>query len=419
MGDRPDDATPGTINADVAAISASTLKSCTLALWRSSLSAARTKDDMAKASKVAKERKAPVVEAARSGAKKAAQPAARLYSNFSPIPLLLPCPVPIASSSSKPVKYVTHHTYVRPHHSKRKVSFSDDDAAEDTDARTIFAVNLPVDMTERDLRAVFGSWGVVESIKFNDSISNSALEDAVRGMSPEDSDEELESDAEEAAADEQDQSESAGPTFVPNFPEKRRRRRRPDVLASIPEVASLPSLDPRQTPLGASGLRAAHITYLDPLSVSRAMTHPASKPIPIPSYGAEPTGLAYYDRLHRALRPPLNAVKEYADSAMARFDALHGMLLSSRAKKQGAGALVDEDGFTVVVRGGRYGRTGGRGSGDGALGVGVAKRGFGKDQEELEKGKGQGAKELVDFYRFQKKERKQKGEPFKDPVRHH
>lgn len=365
---------------------------------------------MAKGGKQGKGRTDRAADAAVPSPRKAAPPAAKLYSNFLPIPLLLPCPTPIASSSSKPVTHVTHHIYVRPHRSKSKGIIAGDDDAADSDARTIFAVNLPVDMTERDLRAVFGAWGVIESITFNDGPSHSVLEDAVRGLSPEDSDEELESDAEEAAAEGQDRPDAAEPTFIPTFPEKRRRRRRPDQLASIPEVASLPSLDPRQTPLGPSGLRAAHITYLDPLSVSRAMAHPASKPISIPSYGAEPAGLTYYDRLHLALRPPLNAVKEYADSAMARFDALHGLLLSSRAKKQGAGALVDEDGFTVVVRGGRYGRTGGRGSGDGALGVGVAKRGFGKDQEELEKGKGKGAKELVDFYRFQKKERKQKGE---------
>jgi len=65
---------------------------------------------------------------------------------------------------------------------------------------------------------------------------------------------------------------------------------------------------------------------------------------------------------------------------------------------------VDEDGFTVVVRGGRYGRTGGRGDeGKKSLGVGVAKRGLGPKEA-----KG-GAAELTDFYKFQKVDRKRKG----------
>jgi ribosomal RNA-processing protein 7 len=90
---------------------------------------------------------------------------------------------------------------------------------------------------------------------------------------------------------------------------------------------------------------------------------------------------------------------------MERYDRLQSLLLTSRAKQKGAGALVDEDGFTVVVRGGRYGRTGGRGDqGTGSLGVGVAKRGMGP--KEL---KG-GAAELTDFYKFQKVDRKRKGE---------
>lgn len=331
----------------------------------------------------------------------------KLYSNFLPIPLLLPSPVPIASSSSKPITQVTHHIYVRPHQEKR--GFLSDDVGE-LAVRTIFAVDLPVDMTERDLRAVFGTWGVIESVTFNAGTAGNALEDSVRSMTPNNSDEDSDSEAAEDA-DAQPETAALEPTFIPDFPEKKKkRRRRPALPPTIPEVIPIPSLNPRETLYGPSGLRAAHITYLDPVSVSRVIAHSSSKALSLPSYGSEPTGLAYYDHLYSALRPPLSAIKEYADSSMARFDALHGMLLSSRAKKQGAGALVDEDGFTVVVRGGRYGRTGGRGTGDGALGVGVAKRGFGKDQDELEKKKGKGAKELVDFYRFQKKERKQKGE---------
>jgi ribosomal RNA-processing protein 7 len=60
----------------------------------------------------------------------------------------------------------------------------------------------------------------------------------------------------------------------------------------------------------------------------------------------------------------------------------------------------------VVVRGGRYGRTGGRGKGVAA--VGVAARGFKGDAP-----KSKGAGELPDFYRFQQVDRKKKGESFR------
>jgi hypothetical protein len=93
---------------------------------------------------------------------------------------------------------------------------------------------------------------------------------------------------------------------------------------------------------------------------------------------------------------------------MERYDHLHSLLLSSRARQAGAGALVDEDGFTVVIRGGRYGRTGGRGDGEGKMGVGVARRGFEKEVAAGKK-KGKGAGELVDFYKFQHVDRKRQG----------
>lgn len=94
---------------------------------------------------------------------------------------------------------------------------------------------------------------------------------------------------------------------------------------------------------------------------------------------------------------------------MARFDHLHSLLLSSRAKEQGAGALVDEDGFTVVVRSGKYGRAGARGDGFGKGGVGVATRGF----EKKKQGKGgKGSQALPNFYKFQTLDRKRQGMSF-------
>ncbi len=339
----------------------------------------------------------------------------KLYSSFLPIPLRLPTPVPIPSSSSKPLDHVTHHLYIRPDRPKdRKESSIDQDPDSTSDGRTMFAVNLPVDMTERDLRVLSGRWGVIETIGIGGGHSGAnVLEDAVRGL-PADSDDEDEAE-EPKSGDDQVEPESSGvePRFLgtgePRLPRSKRPRRKTQLPPSVPEIIPLPPLDPRQTTYGPSGARSAYITFIDPISVSRAMSY-SGEAITIPRYGehpSNPTGLAYYTRLNSSLRPSLASVKEHADSAMARHDYLHSLLLSSRARKQGAGALVDEDGFTVVVRGGKYGRTGG----SGALGVGVAtKKDVDKAGAAGKKKTGVGAAELTDFYRFQKVDRKREGE---------
>ena len=339
----------------------------------------------------------------------------QLYTSFLPIPLLLPTPIPIpSSSSSRPVNQVTHHIYVRPHRLKTsKPGSLLGDAEEPINTRTTFVANLPVDMTERGLRLVFGRWGLLESVALGGGNKDgNALENAVQGL-PADS--EADSEASGSAVDDDEIDPApAQPTSEPHFlgtaqpslPRSKRPRRKPQLPPSVPETPPLPPLDARESPFGPSGARSAHITYLDPISVSRAMSY-AGGPIKIPKYGddpANPTGLDYYRRLHTSLRPGLASVKEHADGAMARHDHLHSLLLSSRAKKQGAGALVDEDGFTVVVRSGRYGRTGG----SGASGVGVARKA--PVPEEGKKKKGIGGGELADFYRFQKVDRKREGQ---------
>jgi ribosomal RNA-processing protein 7 len=187
--------------------------------------------------------------------------------------------------------------------------------------------------------------------------------------------------------------------------QKRRAKRNKGLPPSIPSVTPLPALTPRT--FGPSGSHIAYITYLDSQSLSTVMSY-SGPPISLPKFGeGKPTGLEYYKSLQSTLRPSHTAIKVFADTSMERYDRLHSLLLSSRARQKGAGALVDEDGFTVVVRGGRYGRTGGRGDeGKKSLGVGVAKRGLGP--KEL---KG-GAAELTDFYKFQKVDRKRKGTCF-------
>jgi ribosomal RNA-processing protein 7 len=255
---------------------------------------------------------------------------------------------------------------------------------------------------------------VVESIKLGREAAGDVLEKAVKGsLENEESDED---DDEDEVEEEDDEKEGLGlglgegAQFISNNKgglsksARRRQKRNKGLPPSIPSVTPLPSLNPREQGYGTSGNHIAYITYLDQISLTKAMSYSGSA-ISLKKYNTEPTGLQYYTSLHSTLRPSHVDVKAFADSSMERYDRLQSLLLSSRARQKGAGALVDEDGFTVVVRGGRYGRTGGRGDeGKGSSGVGVAKRGLAP--KEL---KG-GAAELTDFYKFQKVDRKRKGE---------
>jgi ribosomal RNA-processing protein 7 len=106
-------------------------------------------------------------------------------------------------------------------------------------------------------------------------------------------------------------------------------------------------------------------------------------------------------------------VRAHADSAIARFDfdlAARNAALRRESKYKKGEALVDEDGFTLVVRGGAYGQAVGGG-------VGVASRKF---MDEYAKGipeKGgksrrkrhKEGKEKAAFYAFQIHEKKRNG----------
>ncbi|WVW85439.1 hypothetical protein I302_107477 [Kwoniella bestiolae CBS 10118] len=330
----------------------------------------------------------------------------KLYSSFLPIPLDLPS----ASSSTKP-QTTRHYIYARPHTSKS----SEGELPED---RTLFVTNLPVDAGVQDIRGVFGKWGIVEDVRMGSCGSEvNVLEKAVRGLpvedneSSEDEDEEEEEEEEEEGEEEQEKAEPQFQGDIPikltkNQKRKERKRAKNALPPSVPEIVDLPPLNPRSTGYGISGSKSCHIIFLDPISITRLMSSTPS-PLSLTKYPSEPTGLEYYTSLYTSLRPDLQYVKAFADSSMDRFDHLHSLLLSSRAKQSGAGALVDEDGFTVVVRSGRYGRAGARGDafGQGKGGVGVASTNF-QDKLKNKKKKGSGAGELQDFYKFQRNERK-------------
>jgi ribosomal RNA-processing protein 7 len=135
-----------------------------------------------------------------------------------------------------------------------------------------------------------------------------------------------------------------------------------------------PSVIPHRT-LRRTG-HTAHIIFLDASSCTRALAlaRPGAKPIQWPVDGDTecPRGLAHYVLQYEADRPSLDAVRAHADSVVARFDfdlAARKAALRRESKYKKGEALVDEDGFTLVVRGGAYGQAVGGG-------VGVASRKF-------------------------------------------
>jgi ribosomal RNA-processing protein 7 len=354
----------------------------------------------AKASGKASSSALKAASAPETSTKSKSKSSVELYSSFNPIPISIPSPIPIPSSSKRPLTSTTHYIHVRPH----KPSST---SASPEEERTVFATNLPVDITERDLRLIFGKWGVVESVSLGREQAGDVLEKAVKG-SLEEEDSDLSDNEEEEEEEEEEGGEKKEPQFIHNGQtgltksQKRRAKRNKGLPPSIPTVTPLPALTPRT--YGPSGSHIAYITFLDTQSLSSVMSY-SGQAISLPKYGNDlPTGIEYYKSLQSTSRPSHEAIKVFADTSMERYDRLHSLLLSSRARQKGAGALVDEDGFTVVVRGGRYGRTGGRGDeGKKSLGVGVAKRGLGPKEA-----KG-GAAALTDFYKFQKVDRKRKG----------
>ncbi|SRR6266478_790282 len=301
-----------------------------------------------------------------------------------------------------PVQYdndACHMLYIRAHvggssKNSKKAQWPED--------RTIFMVNVPPDATEREIVFLFKSCGTVEKVVF----------DVDRPS--EHSDEESDVDSAESDAASPSQSHS--------------RKKRKTVARSSTSEPSAPSRGqrPKVEPLPITPLRTlrrtgqtAHVVFLDASSCGRAValaqTHSGSNPISWPTNvdNERPRGLAHYIKQYESARPPLDAVRAHADSAIARFDfdlAARKAALRRESKYKKGEALVDEDGFTLVIRGGAYGQAVGGG-------VGVASRKFmdenakgilGKESRSKRK-RHKGGKEKAAFYAFQIHEKKRNG----------
>ncbi|EIW68461.1 hypothetical protein TREMEDRAFT_63629 [Tremella mesenterica DSM 1558] len=365
-----------------------------------------------------------------------------LYSSFLPIPLLLSSCLPGVSST-----FSTHYIYVRPNRPSHSKQSTQSTLADTTSSdRTIFLCNLPVDMTDRHLRLIFQRWGVLESITLSSSSTGDILESVI--LADEEENFHSDSDSDSDSASQSDHVESKDNNDVSKeskyhndidttaedevknkIPEltfinsniSRREKRRKRQITKIPSIIPLPN-PPR--PFGKSGLRTAHITFLSNISLNRLFSS-SPNPIQMNDYlssshhtsirsetrkelqkrkeemeredGDEVVlGLNHYLKRYNSSRPNLSLIKVHADSALDKYDHLHSLLLSSRARKRGAGALVDDEGFTVVVRGGRHGRTGGE------MGVGVVSQ-----KGNLQKFERKKKLEVVgEFYKFQRTDKR-------------
>ncbi|KAJ3936088.1 MAG: ribosomal RNA-processing protein 7-domain-containing protein [Lentinula lateritia] len=272
--------------------------------------------------------------------------------------------IPISYSSSS-----IHHIYARAHVSSKKAPSSW------PSGRTLFLVNAPPDATERDLILLLKPYGTVEKVIFD---SDSVVEDA----NEEDSD--SEDGEEEGGVHKHGDEEESQP---------RKRQKLTTNKVEPPKVFPLPSKPLRK--LRKTG-QTAHVVFLDTSSLDRFLSASHTKPRSWPNSSEEPSGLSHYLALSDSMRPPLDAVRQHANSAMDLYE--FELAKSKRQSKYKKGeAIVDEDGFTLVTRGGAYGQTVGGG-------VAVATKKFQETGETSERTKKR-SKEKTSFYAFQKAEK--------------
>ncbi|KLO14551.1 hypothetical protein SCHPADRAFT_826254 [Schizopora paradoxa] len=252
--------------------------------------------------------------------------------------------------------------------------------------RTLFIVNVPPDATERELSLFFKPHGLVEKVVWD---QNAAEEEVLNDISDSEDEEEDEAqmDVEDATAEDS--------TAV------KRRKKGKGKKEEAPTIIPLPSVSLRT--IRQTG-RTAYVVFLDASSLESALASDAPhKPRawPRPADDAR-RGLAHYMALHDALRPPLDAVRAHADSAMEMYDyaeAVKKRRLQKEAKYRKGEAVVDDDGFTLVTRGGAYGQTLGGGAA-------VASKKFEATGEASARKKKKRKKEMDNFYKFQVHEKK-------------
>ncbi|KAN0064864.1 hypothetical protein ACQY0O_001921 [Thecaphora frezii] len=393
--------------------------------------------------------KASTASAPNAGAQKVAQ-------GFYIVPISFP------STSIQPPP--VHYLYCRAHSAsasslRAATNDSDDDDGEGGAkkkkkqedllpvGRTLFCANLPVDSTEKHLRALFKKAGTIHSVVFQQLRG-------VPGFYEGAEEEEEQNQVEEDEEDEEEEQQGAREATVKNGGKaKAKKTKKP---RGPPVVVPLPPLEPRIAK-GAEPLlttaSSAYVVFLDDSSLERALEqmrsgHVRTWPDPFKSLveavhkatrnedapndvknrhaktadqfavekGAAdripPLGLQYLLDEHRNARPPVEAVKAYADSAISRFAYIKAHPPPRKVGVKGVtigpdGELLDEDGFTIVQRGAKTGA--GYGFAESGMGTVKASRvRFGRERpsDSIANNTKNKSKDLENFYRFQVREKK-------------
>ncbi|KAI0638557.1 ribosomal RNA-processing protein 7-domain-containing protein [Trametes polyzona] len=293
--------------------------------------------------------------------------------------------LPIAYSPS-----ATHIIYARAHSAPKKDSKGKQKQklASLPEGRTLFLVNVPPDATERELTVLFKPCGTVERVVFSTGGGGASnLDDE-----PMEEDESEDEDGQEEAAGSEDEDEED----ADSRPKKKRKVTQPQA----PRIVPLPT--PSLRILRRTG-HTAYVVFLDGSSLERALK-PPPKPYAWPIDKECPLGYDHYVALYSALRPPLDVVRAHADSWMEAFE-FEQAKKKQESKYHKGEAIVDEDGFTLVTRGGAYGKTLGGG-------VGVASKRFQAEQAGVSTGSKRRRKDKKEkkekdaFYAFQIHEKK-------------
>ncbi|WFC98806.1 hypothetical protein MYAM1_001538 [Malassezia yamatoensis] len=313
----------------------------------------------------------------------------------------------------------THIMYGRPHAGSASGSIPG--------GRTLFLVNVPPDTTRGVLRDLFRKAGAIQSIVLHDFYVQKQSQDAqYNDDSDQDSD--------------QDQAWDENPSSLQQSATKRNK-------SGPPRIQPLPSLVPNVLLTSGS---SAHIIFLDESSLQRAMQliqRSSAKPFvwPVPEKPAKDqsdinddemvdesaikklprrknnetrlVGLSFLLDRYRRLRPNHAQIKQHADSAIARYSWVRehpqwlleqrrsgDQLTSAGVGIEGVsvgpdGELLDADGFTIVQKGNRYGRSGGEENTFAAI-TPEFEESMRENPDRKKK------KELPDFYRFQFREKK-------------
>lgn len=299
----------------------------------------------------------------------------------------------IADFSVLPVAYssqVTHYLYIRAHVTKAKGGTTSNEFPPN---RTLFMVNVPPDATERELVTLFSKYGAVERVAFAGHDRIQEIVDEEMEISDEEATDTLKLDEMEIQDDEE---EDATHHHKKKGVEKKK--------TVMPKVIPLPTVSLRH--LRRTG-GIGHIIFTSPQGLAAVLALSGSAlPLAWPKFkatsGAEPSGLAHYVAKYKSLRPPLKVVKEHADSSMEVYEHKQALANRNTSKYRKGEAIVDEDGFTLVTRGGAYGQTLGGG-------VGVASKKFMQETASGKRNRKKKSAQKDGLYAFQTREKRVQG----------